>query len=327
VSREDCRFLITGAAGFVGANLCRRLVQGGHEVHIVVKPTTRMWRIQDILGRLHVHRVDLTDAVSVDAVVNAVRPTIVYHLATHGAYPHQSEAEQILRTNVLGLWNLIRACSRGPCELLVNTGSSSEYGSKLCAMRETDRLDPSSFYGVAKAAQSLLCRHVGRTGTRAIVTLRLFSVYGPYEEPGRLIPNLMLAALDRTPIDMVSPDTARDFVYVDDVVDLYLEIEKLKGVGGEILNVGTGQQTDLRQLVATQAAVGGESIQARWETLRPRAWDTPIWVADISRLRRLMGRVPRTGVEEGLSRTLAWFRENHRFYRRPSGPDVGGEIR
>jgi len=315
VSFDRHRFFVTGAAGFVGANLVRRLLERGAEVHALVKPATRSWRIADLAGRLHVHHADLTDPAAVDRVVDAIRPTVIYHLATHGAYHYQNEAEQILLVNIAGLWNVHRACARHGFHLFVNTGSSSEYGAKMFAMRESDVLDPNSFYAVAKAAQSHLCQHIGRTAKNSTVTLRLFSVYGPYEEPKRLVPNLMLAALDGTPLDMVSPETVRDFVYIDDVIDVYLEIDKLQPLSGEILNVGTGVQTSLAQLVDTMATVAGRPLQAHWDQMPPRTWDAAVWVADVSKLRWLTGSVPRTRVDQGLARTLAWFREHHRFYR------------
>jgi nucleoside-diphosphate-sugar epimerase len=312
--RRQVRFLVTGAAGFIGANLCRRLLLEDRETHVLVRAATATWRLEAIADRLHWHRADITDANAIERVIDEARPTVVYHLATHGAYHYQNNAEEILRTNVMGLWNLVRACSRTGCELLVNTGSSSEYGTKRFAMRETDVLDPNSFYAVAKAAQSLLCQHVGRTGATAIVTLRPFSVYGPYEEPTRLIPRLMMAALDGTPIDMVSPDTVRDFVFIDDVVDVYLAIDKLKAVSGEIINVGTGVQTSLQQLVGAL----GVPVQARWNALAPRSWDSSVWVADISKLRRLLGLTPRLTVEQGLARSLPWFREHRQWYAHPT---------
>jgi nucleoside-diphosphate-sugar epimerase len=154
-------------------------------------------------------------------------------------------SQRILDVNVLGLWNLLDACNEVGYELFVNTGSSSEYGKKQYAMRETDQLAPDSFYAVAKAAQSLLCQHCSNSSDRPIVTFRLFSVYGPYEEPGRLFPNIMRAVIEGHSLNMVTPDTARDFIYVEDVVRAYLMIDKLKQLRGEVLNVGTGVQTSL----------------------------------------------------------------------------------
>jgi nucleoside-diphosphate-sugar epimerase len=305
---------VTGAAGFVGANLCARLVERGEEVHAFAKPETSLWRLTELADRLEVHFGDITDAAAVDRIVETIRPTVIYHLATHGAYHYQDSAEQILLVNVTGLWNLVRACTRVGFELLINTGSSSEYGFKEFAMRETDVLEPNSFYAVAKSAQSLLCQHVGRSTRSAVVTLRPFSVYGPYEEPTRLIPHLMLAAIDGKPIEMASRQTVRDFVYIDDVVDVYLEIDKLREMAGEILNVGTGVQTSLAQLVAAMDEVNGAPIDARWGELPPRSWDSSVWVADVSKLRRLLGFVPRTTVRQGLATSLDWFRRHRQAY-------------
>jgi len=279
-----------------------------------VKPSSTPWRLNGIEDGVAVHPVDITDAARVEDVIQRIRPTIVYHLATHGAYHYQNEPEPILLVNVTGLWNVVRACSKVGFDLFVNTGSSSEYGAKSFAMRETDVLEPDSFYAVAKSAQSLLCRHVGRSTRQAIVTLRLFSVYGPYEEPTRLVPRLMMAAIEGKPIDMASPTTVRDFVYVDDVVDVYIRIDALRRLAGEIVNVGTGAQTSLAQLVEALGQVVGAPIDARWDRMEPRGWDTDVWVADVSKLRKSIGATPPTGIREGLAASLAWFRAHKHLY-------------
>ena len=279
-----------------------------------MKPSSTPWRLNGIEDGVAVHPVDITDAARVEDVIQRIRPTIVYHLATHGAYHYQNEPEPILLVNVTGLWNVVRACSKVGFDLFVNTGSSSEYGAKSFAMRETDVLEPDSFYAVAKSAQSLLCRHVGRSTRQAIVTLRLFSVYGPYEEPTRLVPRLMMAAIEGKPIDMASPTTVRDFVYVDDVVDVYMRIDALRRLAGEIVNVGTGAQTSLAQLVEALGQVVGAPIDARWDRMEPGGWDTDVWVADVSKLRKSIGATPPTGIREGLAASLAWFRAHKHLY-------------
>ena len=102
-------------------------------------------------------------------------------------------------------------------------------------MRETDLLEPNSYYAVAKGAQTLLCQHVAKAEQRPITTFRLFSVYGPFEEPSRLIPTLVRLCLEGRNLTLVDPETARDFVYIDDVVDAYLRIDKLAGLCGEVM--------------------------------------------------------------------------------------------
>lgn len=308
------KFLVTGAAGFIGANLCRRLLESGGEVHAIVRPQSRRWRIAGIAADLCLHEGDIRDADQVDRIFSSVRPDVVYHLATHGAYPYQDDGREILITNVFGLWNLLHSANKVGYELFVNTGSSSEYGRKSFAMRESDVLDPNSFYAVAKCAQSLLCQHMARTNELPLVTLRPFSVYGPWEEPKRFIPTVMLAAIRNETIDMVSPKTARDFVYIGDVVDVYLLVDRLKNLRGEIINVGTGVQNTVAQALEATEQVIGRKVNARWGTMPARTWDADVWVADVSKLYTLTGYTPRTTMKEGLARSLPWFRENARFY-------------
>ncbi len=314
-------YLVTGGAGFVGANLCRRLAEQGEEVHLFVRPTTDLWRLADIADRLRLHTVDIRDAVDVAAAVEDIKPSVIYHLATHGAYHYQRDADTILLVNVFGFWNLINACERTGYELFVNTGSSSEYGRKEFAMRETDNLEPDSYYAVAKSAQSLLARLCSRMSDRPIVTLRLFSVYGPYEEPTRLIPRVMAAALFGEPIRMVDPSTARDFVYVDDVVNAFLDFENLSGLRGEILNVGTGVQSNLRDVIETTQTLVNHPLPVEWGAMPARPWDSDRWVADASKLRRLTGACPRTTLREGLEKCLGWFADHRDLYRPGTPPE------
>lgn len=311
---SDDVFAVTGAPGFIGANLCRRLAALGKEVHALCFPESDMWRIHDIGEIVHVHHVDLRDRLKVAEVVRSVRPSVVYHLAAHGAYPFQADKERILESNLLGTWNLLSACNAVGYKIFVNTGTSSEYGKKTFARREDDLPEPDSFYAATKSCQTTLCQFLARHENAPVVTLRPFSVYGPYEEPSRLIPRLMMAMIEETPIDMVSPHVSRDFVFMDDMLDLYLRVDALKAAIGEVLNVGTGTQTTLEELVRIASDLRGRPIMARWGAMEPRIWDTDTWVADISKLRRTVEWAPKVGVREGLSRCLNWFSAHRNLY-------------
>jgi len=300
------RFLVTGAAGFVGAALCRRLLHDGNEVHVVLKPETATWRLDDALDDLHVHRGDLRDEDRARALATAVRPDVVYHLATHGAYPFQTDADGIIQTNILGTWNLLKALSQVDYEVFVNTGSSSEYGFKQYAMRETDLLEPNSYYAAAKCAQTLLCQHVAGQEQRAITTFRLFSVYGPFEEPSRLVPTIIANCLAGRELTLVAPETARDFVYIDDVVDAYLRIDALGRLRGEIINIGSGVQRTVRAIVDLVLRHTGTRVRCRWGEMPSRIWDTSTWVADCTKAGRLLGWQAATPLADGLKETVAW---------------------
>ncbi len=310
------RYLVTGAAGFVGARLSHALRARGADVHALVSPSSNTWRL-DIETGLVRHTVDLRDRDAVRRVVSDVQPTVVFNLSSHGAYPHQTDAVRIFETNVLGLLHVLEACESIDYRLFVHTGSSSEYGRKAEAMRESDELAPETLYGVSKVAQSLLCRQWSRQRGRPIAVLRLFSAYGPLEEPTRLIPRLVTAMLDDTSLAMVSPRTSRDFVYVDDVVEAMLRIDRsqtLETMSGAILNLGTGVQTTLAEIVSTLETIAGAPLKAEWNTMPARPWDTETWVADTTRLRQALGWTPAVSVREGLERSVEWFRANRHIY-------------
>lgn len=303
------RILVTGAAGFVGAILARRLVADGNEVHALFKSSTTQWRLADVEHDLRRHQVDLREEDRVRSVVGAIRPEVIYHLATHGAYPVQSDADGIIQTNILGTWNLLKALERIDYEVFVNSGSSSEYGFKEYAMRETDLLEPNSYYSVAKCAQTLLCQHVAKTESRPITTFRLFSVYGPFEEPSRLIPTLIRRCLASEDLTLVDPDIARDFVYVDDVVEAYLRTDKLSQLRGEVINIGTGVQSPIRQVAELILRHTAATVACHWGSMPARMWDAKTWVADCTKSSRLLGWRPTTMLSEGLQQTIAWARQ------------------
>lgn len=302
------RILVTGAAGFVGAVLTRRLLADGHVVHTLFKSTTAQWRLAGVEDDLQQHEADLRDEDSLRKVIASIRPEVIYHLATHGAYPSQTDADGIIQTNILGTWNLLKALGHSDYEVFVNSGSSSEYGFKEYAMRETDLLEPNSYYAVAKCAQTLLCQHVAQTEGRPITTFRLFSVYGRYEEPSRLIPTLIRRCLAGQDLTLVDPDIARDFVYVDDVVDAYLRTDKLSQLRGEVINIGTGMQSPIRRVAELVLNHTGAKVTCHWGSMPARIWDAKTWVADCTKSTRLLGWRPTTMLSEGLQQTIAWAR-------------------
>lgn len=302
------RFFVTGATGFVGACLTRKLACLGCEVHVLVRPEADRWRLEGLEGKLHWHMCDLTEGDRVREIAIAVAPTVIYHFATHGAYPNQTDADQIILTGVFGTWNLLKACAAVDYKLFVNIGSSSEYGNKEFAMRETDALAPRSYYAVAKCAQTLVSEQMALAERRPINTLRLFSVYGPYEEPTRLVPTVVERCLEGRDLDLVSPDTARDFIYVEDVVDACLQIGQISLQCGEVFNIGTGVQSTVRDVVNAAFQATGSQSKVNWGRMPARPWDTNTWLADISKARRTLKWSACTSLEEGIAKTVEWRR-------------------
>lgn len=305
------RVLITGATGFVGANLARRLLREGCQVHLLVRREHATWRLQGIADQVQLHQVELDDRAGLDQLVSLVRPEWVFHLAAYGAYSWQADLQRMIQTNITGTTNLVEACARVGFAAFVNTGSSSEYGAKDHPPAEGEALEPNSHYACTKAAATLLCRYTAQSRNLHLPTLRLYSVYGPYEDPGRLFPALIRKGLQGELPSLVGPETTRDYVYVDDVCDVYLLAATRPGQApGAIYNVGTGVQTCMRQLVELARQTLGIAVEPHWGSMPARIWDTDVWVADNRRIREALGWQPRTSLAEGFDLTVEWFRQH-----------------
>lgn len=301
--------VVTGGTGFVGANLVRRLLQAGHQPVLFVRPGFASWRIESIRRQMTIREVDLVDAAALASAMAAARPKWVFHLAAHGAYSWETDAEQMYATNVVGTANLLEATSGADVEAFVNAGSSSEYGRLDHAPSESESGTPDTPYGITKAAASALCAAVAPTHPARIRTLRLYSAYGPFEDPRRFLPSLIVHGLRGELPPLVSPQTARDFVYVDDVVDaLLLAAEDTVGEPGAIYNIGTGVQTTVGDAVETARRVMGIAATPAWGTMSARAWDTDTWVADARKSRDLLGWSARRSFEDGLRMMITWLK-------------------
>jgi UDP-glucose 4-epimerase len=277
--------LITGAGGFVGANLVRRLLADDRNVAALIRPGGDPWRLDGL------------DIEVVEADVRQGVPggfDLVFHLAAHGAYSWQEDEQEIRETNVRGTENALAAGER-----VVVAGSSSEYGPKAYAPTEDEPLEPNSPYGAAKAAATSLAVE------RGAVVLRLYSAYGPWEEPNRLVPTLLGRALRDELPPLVSPRVARDFVYVADVCEAFVRAADAEP--GRVYNVGSGKQRTVAEVVETVRKLAGVHAEPQWGSMPDRRWDTETWVANAERIRRELGWEPRIGLEEGLRRTLEWL--------------------
>jgi nucleoside-diphosphate-sugar epimerase len=302
------RVLLTGGTGFVGANLARRLVRDGHDVHLLVSAGHSPWRVRDLLDCVTRHTADLRDEAGVRRAVAAARPDWVFHLAVHGAYSWQTDVRAIVVTNVLGTVNLVQACLATGFEVLVNTGSSSEYGWKDHAPPETEHLEPNSCYAVAKASATLFCRQTAQATKRVIPTLRLYSIYGPYEEPNRFLPALVVQGLAGRFPPLANPAVARDYVHVGDAVEAYLLAATRRHADpGAVYNLGSGVQSTLRQVVEAATPLFPYTAVPVWGSFPDRRWDTTVWVADGRKIRRELGWEPRVSLADGIQSFRDWF--------------------
>lgn len=285
-----------------------------------------MWRLTSVIDDMIVHRVDLRDADHVRTVVQQINPEAVVHLANVGVYTGISGADRdVIETNFLATVSLIDACRNQPrCSRFVNVGSSSEYGRKRQPLREGDACEPESSYAVAKCAATQYAAMVGRNHSWPIVTLRLFSPFGPFDDYRRLIPYVVAHASAGRPLRLASPFNARDFVYIDDVTDAIVAALTVDGVGpGEVVNIGSGSQSTVKDVVDhLLAIVGAGSVDVAWNNVTPRPWDTDYWQADVTRARDVLQWVPRVSMREGLAAFVDWYLRHADLYARWFGAVV-----
>jgi nucleoside-diphosphate-sugar epimerase len=300
--------LVTGASGFVGSHLARRLAGTGADVHVFLRSSSDTRRLGDISGRLERHAVDLTDPASIRAAVDRVRPRTVFHCASWGGHPGQTDEATIFGTNLAGTFRLLAACAEAGFDRFVHTGSSSEYGMKTTPMSEGDEPAPGDAYGASKAGATLWCRAISASRKLPTVTLRLFSPYGPWDDPIRLVPSVSRAFLDGRSPRLASPSGARDFVYIDDVVDACLLAASVPSAAGEIINVGSGRQATAGEVVDILSRLIPGSPAPSWGAISPRPGPS-VWVAGIGKARRILGWEPKVPLEEGLRRTVEWMRD------------------
>jgi UDP-glucose 4-epimerase len=307
------RVLITGGSGFVGANLARRVLRDGHDTHLLVRPSYSSWRLDEIAGDVRLHHAPIEDGPGVRALVREIRPDWVFNLAAFGAYSNQTGMDRMVATNLLGCVSLLDASIEAGVEAFVQTGSSSEYGLKDHAATEDEQLDPNSHYAITKAAATHYCRYSALQRNVNAITLRLYSIYGPYEEPSRLIPTLLIHGLHGQLPPLVSPLTARDFVYVEDAVAAMVQVAAAPAVrSGAVFNVSSGLQSSLKDVVAITRKLMGVTAEPQWATMEQRSWDTNVWSGSPTGIEREIAWSAATGLEKGLRQTIDWLQADRR---------------
>jgi dolichol-phosphate mannosyltransferase len=272
-----------------------------------------------------VQYVELGAANSAARLIRHVAPDWIFHLATYGAYPFQTDFDRAFEANVVATIDFVRAALSQGVESLVLAGTSSEYGPKDHPPVETEGLDPISFYASTKAAATLMTRQLAVAASANVAILRLYSIYGPFEEPTRLIPSLVAESWSNQLPMLAGPDAAHDFVYVDDAIEAFIRVAEARNQPGAIYNVSSETQSSLRLVVDTVRDVLGVTAEPAWGSMPPRPWDTSVWLGDSGSLRKTTGWVAEHSLGDGLVKFSHWFdsipgmRERYLNARRAQG--------
>ena len=310
------RIFVTGATGFVGANLVRALLKKNYEIHILLRKDAKIWRIKDIKKQLFTHTGELDSEKDLAKILKKCKPDYIFHLAAYGAYSSQTNLQKMIQTNIVGFSNLLHASKDLPYKLLINTGSSSEYGYKKKPMKESDILEPDSYYAATKAAATHVASVFAKKENKPIITFRLFSVYGPYEELTRLIPTAILSALNKKPLPLTTGPVKRDFVYVQDVVTAYLQAIKSPQRPGDVFNIGTGKQWDNKDVACIIKDLNHGYLNIQKGAFPQRKWDTSYWIANTQKSKKILRWQASKTLQQGLRDTFKWFQNHKGIYEK-----------
>jgi len=312
------KFLITGASGFIGANLVRKLVRDENEITVFLRKNSNLWRIQDIIPKINVRIIDMNDFNQVKTSLKEINPEYIFHLAAYGGHTFQSDVDFIFRTNIMNSLYLMFSASNVCDDLkrFINIGASTEYGPKLKPMEENDKKEPITYEGISKYMQTILAQYFALNKKLPIITLRLFSTYGPYEEPGRLVSDVVTALIKNKTLKLYDPRPRRDFVFIDDVISALESAYKIPNIENNVFNIGSGQDHSIEDVVNLGCKLTKKKIKISWGNEgKKREFDkmTP-WIANIEKAKKILKWEPKYSFAKGLLHTHKWYLNNQQIW-------------
>jgi UDP-N-acetylglucosamine/UDP-N-acetyl-alpha-D-glucosaminouronate 4-epimerase len=308
-------FLVTGGAGFIGSHLAARLLAEGATARVLDNFSSgslaNLPVAEASAGRLEIIRGDIRDLAAVERAAAGV--TAIFHQAAMRSVP-RSVADPLGANdnNVTGTLQVFEAARRTGVRRVVYASSSSVYGDRPeLPKREDQAPAPISPYAVSKVAGEQYGQVWHRLYGVETVGLRYFNVFGPRQDPtseyAAVIPKFILWALRNEPLEVHGDGRqSRDFTYIDNVVDANLLAARAPDVGGHVFNVGCGERTSLLEIAERLEKILGRPIARRHAP--SRAGDVPHTLADVGKGKRLLGYTPLVGFDEGLARTVQYFR-------------------
>ncbi len=304
--------VVTGGAGFIGSHIVRRLLGDGFKVTVLDDLSTgNADNLREIESQIEMIEGDIRDAAVVESAVRGAE--VVFHEAALGSVSRSVEdPARSNDVNVNGTLNVLVAAKDAGVKRLVYASSSSVYGdTPTLPKHEEMPTVPSSPYGVTKLTAELYCRVFHKVYGLETYALRYFNVFGPRQTPNSIyaavIPKFATALLERkSPNIFGDGEQTRDFTFIDNVVDANMNAMRATKGAGQAFNVATGGQVSLNALLETMKQLTETEVVAQYGD--PRPGDIRDSYADVSKAGELIGYEPQVSVDEGLKRTIDWYR-------------------
>jgi len=323
------KVLVTGAGGFIGSHLTEELVRQGEEVRAFVRYNSRDERglledlPREIQNQMEVVPGDLKDP---DGVKKALKGcSKVFHLGALIAIPYSYvHPFDFIQTNVMGMANLLNAClENDSIEKIIHTSTSEVYGTaKYIPIDEKHPLQAQSPYAASKIAADKLAESYYLSFGRPIATLRPFNTFGPRQSLRAIIPTIISQAINGKKIRLGNIEPRRDFLFVRDTIRGFIELAKCSKAVGKVVNIGTGRDISIKELVKKIVDQMGRTreIKAERRRIRPEKSEVMQLIADIRLAKKLFKWAPRYTLEDGLRETIEWYERNLSRYKVGSYP-------
>jgi len=308
--------LIFGASGFEGSNLLKAILKYREDCFGVFYTNSNSWRIKDVPAR-NLKRCDITKKSELELLINSINPNTIFNFAEYGAYSYQQNVKRIYDVNFTGLGVLLDLLKNREISAFVQAGSYAEYGFNSKSPEENAQLHPYSEYSVSKISSSYLSEYYGKVHNLPIVNMRLYSVYGPWEEPDRLVSRLLVKGLEGKYPAFVSPEVTKDFIYIDDVINAFIKASlAAKDYKGETFNIASGTPTTLKDLAEYSRESFNIPSEPSFSNFEKRKWDLELCVGNIDKTAGCLNWRPEVSLKEGLTRTENWLRDKIGLYNR-----------
>jgi len=310
-------YVVTGGAGFIGSAIVRRLLdEGASRVVVIDNLLTGYERnLEEVHASVEFQKLDICHYDEIAPVIRDA--AVVFHEAAIPSVPRSIEKPlESHNVNINGTFNVLRAARDGGVGRVVYAASSSAYGdTEVLPKVETMTPHPKSPYALQKLVGEQYCAVFSQVYGLETVALRYFNVYGPRQDPSSpysgVLSLFLKALIERhSPTIFGDGEQSRDFSFVDDVAELNLKAARARGVSGRMYNAGNGGRISLNQAWELLQRIEGVHIPANYGP--PRAGDVRHSQADICAAARDLGHAPRFSFEEGIRRTLDWYRHNNR---------------